>query len=161
MISINSLAVYGFNSEYIEDFNQFYNVNLNYLKHYTFIMDFITDDPNICIQCDYKIICKNNQTFSLINIGKHHSKFIDEIIKLIKINKEKLNIEKIYLGGILFCNFDKNFIKDFNQDTFNKLIHYFNDELKFTFKNNLIYGLYDIENNIKIIFCNDNFYFKK
>ena len=159
MISINSLAVSELNPDYIDSFKQDYNIDLNSFNHYTFIMDFITNDPNICIQCDYKIICKNNQSFSLINIKKHQSKFIDEIIELIKLNKQKLNIEKIYLGGIFFCNFDKNFIKDFNQDTFNKLIHYLNDELKLTFKNDLVYGLYDIENNKKIIFCNENFYF--
>lgn len=161
MISINSLAVYGFNSDYNDDFKQVYNIDLNSFNHYTFIMDFITNDPNICIHCDYKIICKNNQSFSLINIEKHQSKFIDEMIELIKNNKEKLNIERIYLGGIFFCKFDKDFIKIFNQDTFNKLIHYLNDELKLIFKNDLVYGLYDIENNKKIIFCNENFYFNE
>ena len=159
MISINSLAVSGLNPDVIDDFKQFYNIDLYNFNHYTFIMDFITNDPNICIQSDYKIVCKNNQSFSLIDIEKHQSKFIDEIIKLIKTNKEKLNIEKIYLGGIFFCNFDKTFIKDFNQDTFNKLIYYLKNELKLNFENNFIYSFYDIENNKKIIFCNENFYF--
>ena len=118
MISINTLAVSGFNSDYIDDFKQLYNIDLISYKHYTFIMDLITNDPNICIQSDYQVIC-NNQRFSLITLEKQNSSIINNIIQTIKY---KLNIQRLYLGGLFFCNFNDE-IKDFNQDTFNKLIH--------------------------------------
>lgn len=154
MISINTLVVSGFNSDYIDDFKRLYNVNLINFNHYTFIMDLITNDPNICIQSDYKVICKNGQKFSLVYIENQNSSIINDIIKTIKI---KLNVQRLYLGGLFFCSFNDE-ITDFNQDTFNKLIYYLTKELKMSFRNNLIYGLCDVERKVSIFFCNSKFY---
>ncbi len=152
MISINTLAVSGLNSENVEDFKQLYNIDLIKFNHHTFIMDLITNNPNIYIQSNYQVICKNDQRFSLITLENHNSSIINDIIKNIK---DKL--KRVCLGGLFFCKF-KDYLKDFNQDTFNSLIYYLTNEFKITFKNSLVYGLCDVENKVSIIFCNGIFY---